>query len=242
MIGFREAGYTRNGRVLVGPVTLTVKAGEVVVLLGASGAGKTTTLRLANGLILPTAGAVLVEDRPTAAWDGIRLRRRMGYMIQETGLLPHLSVAANIGLLPRLEGWPPDRIASRIAHLLDLVGLEPALAARYPHTLSGGQSQRVGVARALALDPPILLCDEPFGAVDPVTRRALRREFSRLVRDLGKTVVFVTHDVREAEHLATRIAVLDAGAVVFAGPPEAFRTSVHPVVRALQDDDRQEPR
>ena len=216
VIECRQADYRLNdGRALVTDLSFGVESGETLVLLGRSGSGKTTTLKLINRLLEPTAGEVLVEGRPTTAWDPIRLRRRIGYVIQEVGLLPHMTVERNVGLVPALEGWEPERVRSRVRELLALVGLEAdQFAKRRPHELSGGQRQRVGVARALAADPPVLLMDEPFGALDPVTRAEMQREFRSLQQRLNKTIVFVTHDVREALLLATRIALLADGRLV----------------------------
>jgi len=232
-----------GGREIVRDLSFTVERGETLVLLGRSGSGKTTTLRLINRLVEPSDGEVRVEGRSTRQWDPIRLRRRIGYVIQETGLLPHISVERNVGLVPELEGWQPERIRARAHELLALVGLDPEeFAGRRPHELSGGQRQRVGVARALAADPPLLLMDEPFGALDPVTRAGMQREFLQLKNDLGKTVVFVTHDVREALLLATRIALLAEGRLVALHTPEEFLRDDHPEVRAfasvLDDSDR----
>src|SRR5216110_1636202 len=222
-------GETGNGRFLVRDVSFTVGAGETVVLLGRSGSGKTTTLKLINRLLEPTAGDVLVAGERTAALEPTRLRRRIGYVIQEVGLFPHFTVAQNVGLVPRLEGWPAERIAARVRELLALVGLDPdSFLARYPHQLSGGQRQRVGVARALAADPPLLLLDEPFGALDPITRVELQREFRGLERRLGKGMVFVTHDVREGLLLGTRIGLMQQGRLVFLGTPDEFRGSTEP--------------
>jgi osmoprotectant transport system ATP-binding protein len=209
----RAVHYCLNGgRALLSDLNLQVRRGETLVLLGRSGSGKTTTLKLINRLLEPTSGEVRVEGRPTTAWDPILLRRRIGYVIQEVGLFPHLTVEKNVGLVPALEGWEPGRIRERAHGLLRLVGLDPeTFAARKPHELSGGQRQRVGVARALAADPPFLLMDEPFGALDPVTRAEMQREFRRLKEQLNKTIVFVTHDVREALLLANRIALLVEG-------------------------------
>ena len=217
------------GRDLVRDVSFAVAPGKTLVLLGRSGAGKTTILRLLNRLLEPTSGEVRVDGEPTAGLDPTRLRRRIGYVIQEIGLFPHFTVERNVGLLPALERWPADRAAARVREMLALVGLDAAVfARRYPHELSGGQRQRVGVARALAADPPLLLLDEPFGALDPVTRAEIQREFRALAERLGKAVVFVTHDVREGLLLGTRIGVLVAGRLVFLGTPDEFRRSEHP--------------
>jgi osmoprotectant transport system ATP-binding protein len=223
-IEFRRAGFrTPSGAALLADFSLEVATGETLVLLGRSGAGKTTTLKLANALLLPTAGEVFVDGAPTSRWDPIALRRRTGYVIQEVGLLPHLDVAANIGLVPSLCGWTERDVAARVAELLALVGLEPEVAARFPRQLSGGQRQRVGVARALAADPPVVLMDEPFGALDPITRASLRREFRDLARRLKKTVLLVTHDVREALFLGDRVAWMRSGKRVFVGTPGELR-------------------
>ncbi len=233
-IQFDDVHFEIDGRSLVGPLDLCVSPGETVVLLGESGSGKTTTLRLINGLLDPTRGDVFVEGKCVSLWDPIGLRRRIGYMIQEVGLLPHLTVAGNVELVPLLEGWQAQRRAERVDTLLDLVGLDPSeFRDRRPDRLSGGQRQRVGVARALAADPPILLCDEAFGALDPITRAQIREEFKSLVHKLEKTVVFVTHDVREAMDLADRIVLLHDGAMSFEGSAEEFRASSDPVVLAL---------
>ena len=225
-----------DGRALVDGVSFTVGAGETLVLLGRSGSGKTTTLRLVNRLLVPTSGAVLIAGAPADAVAATQLRRRIGYVIQEVGLFPHFTVAANVGLLPRLEQWPQDRIARRVRELLVLVGLDPdTFAARFPHELSGGQRQRVGVARALAVDPPLLLLDEPFGALDPITRVELQREFRGLQGRLAKAVVFVTHDVREGLLLGTQIGLLDSGRVIFLGTPDEFRASALPEVRQFME-------
>ncbi|NJM28298.1 MAG: ATP-binding cassette domain-containing protein, partial [Pseudanabaena sp. RU_4_16] len=198
-IQFRHVNYCLDRQQILRNLHLNIHQGELLVLLGASGCGKTTTLRLINRLIEPSDGEILVENCSIQKWSAIALRRRIGYAIQETGLFPHFSVARNIGLVPALEGWDRDRVAKRVHELLELVGLEPKqFAKRYPHELSGGQRQRVGVARALAADPPIILMDEPFGALDLSTRLELQREFRQLQQQLGKTVVFVTHDIQEA--------------------------------------------
>jgi osmoprotectant transport system ATP-binding protein len=212
MLRFSRVGYRVNGREVLSDLSFDVEKGQTLVLLGRSGSGKTTALKMVNALVTPSSGEVLVEGRATSAWNPIELRRRIGYVIQETGLFPHFTVAANVGVVPRLNGWPPERIAARVDELLTRVGLPPdEYGRRYPRELSGGQRQRVGVARALAADPPILLFDEPFGALDPVTRHEVRREYTALARDLGKTTLFVTHDIREALELGDRIGLLAAG-------------------------------
>ena len=229
----RGVGYALDGgRALVRDLNLEVRHGETLVLLGRSGSGKTTTLKLINRLLDPTSGEVLVDRRPTTAWDPIRLRRQIGYVIQEVGLFPNMTVERNVGIVPELKEWPAERIATRVADLLKLVGLDPAeFARRRPRELSGGQRQRVGVARALAADPPILLMDEPFGALDPVTRSELQQEFRELAARLGKTIVFVTHDLREAMLLGTRIALLAEGRLVAVHPPPEFLRATDPEVR-----------
>jgi osmoprotectant transport system ATP-binding protein len=235
-IRFEHTCYETNERRLVGPLNLTVSAGETVVFLGASGSGKTTTLRLINRLLEPTSGEVYVDGKGHAAWDPVGLRRRIGYVIQEVGLFPHLTVAGNVEIVPLLEQWSQQRRHDRVNELLELVGLEPPeFRDRFPHELSGGQRQRVGVARALAADPPILLCDEAFGSVDPKTRYQLQTEFRSLVQKLAKTVVFVTHDVREALVMADRIVLLDRGMVCFVGTPQEFRVCEDSSVRQLRE-------
>ncbi len=225
-----------SGKPLVDGVSFSVSAGETLVLLGRSGSGKTTTLKLVNRLLEPSSGEVRISGVPAATVDPTQLRRRIGYVIQEIGLFPHFSVAENVGLLPRLEHWPTHRIEQRVRELLTLVGLDPGVfAARFPHQLSGGQRQRVGVARALALDPPLLLLDEPFGALDPITRLELQREFRALASKLRKATVFVTHDVREGLMLGTRIGLLELGRLAFLGTPDDFRTSALPEVRQFME-------
>jgi osmoprotectant transport system ATP-binding protein len=237
VLQFEDVGFRyRNGGPVVGGFTLSVDSGEVVVLVGRSGAGKSTILKLVNRMVLPRSGSVRVEGRDTREWDSIRLRRRIGYVLQDIGLFPHLTVEENVGLVPRLERWPADRIRIRARELLELVGLPPgSFASRWPSELSGGQRQRVGVARALAADPPILLMDEPFGALDPVTRVELRREFARIQQQLNTTVLLVTHDMAEAFALAGRIGVVDAGALVVCDVPVAVARSQDPRVRVLLD-------
>jgi osmoprotectant transport system ATP-binding protein len=207
-------------------VSFAVEAGQILVLLGTSGSGKTTALKTLNRLVTPDSGTVSVLGRDVAAWDPIELRRSTGYVIQEAGLLPHMSVADNVALVPRLLGWSLERREARARELLLMVGLAPdRFAAMRPAQLSGGERQRVGLARALAADPPLLLMDEPFGALDPLTRRRMQQEFRELQARLGKTVVLVTHDVPEALRLADRIAVMHAGRVLQAGPPAEVRQS-----------------
>ena len=224
-----------NGQTLLHELDLEIRRGETLVLLGRSGSGKTTSLKLINHLLVPSDGDVRVDGRSTRDWDVIRLRRMIGYVIQEGGLFPHFTVARNIGLVPQIEDWPAARIQQRVQELLQLVGLDAQLASRYPRELSGGQRQRIGVARALAADPPILLMDEPFGALDPITRAELQREFLALQQRLRKTVVFVTHDLREALLLGTRIALMEAGRLVVVHTPDEFVNSSQPLVAAYVD-------
>jgi osmoprotectant transport system ATP-binding protein len=234
-IAFRDVSYRiAGGRALLSDLDLEIKKGETLVLLGRSGCGKTTTLKLVNRLLDPTEGRVLVEDKATTEWDPIRLRRHIGYVIQEIGLFPHFTIEENVAVVPRLEGWEEERIRTRVRELLSLVGLEAdRFAGRYPRELSGGQRQRVGVARAVAADPPIMLLDEPFGALDPITRSEIQQEFRSLQEKLGKTMVFVTHDLREAFLLASRIGLLKDGRLTFLGPPRDLLESDDPEARAF---------
>jgi osmoprotectant transport system ATP-binding protein len=215
-------------------LTLDIRTGETVALVGRSGAGKSTILKLINKLLVPDGGDVLVESRSTSSWDPFELRRRIGYVMQEVGLFPHLSVAENVAIVPRLLGWDDERIGTRVEALLSLVGLGPAeFAGRRPDQLSGGQRQRVGVARALAGDPPVLLMDEPFGALDPVTRAEMHREFRRIQDQVRKTIVLVTHDMAEAFALAARVGVLADGVLAALDTPAAIARSQDPRVRPL---------
>src|SRR6201993_3787754 len=225
VIEFRDVSYRIGNTQVLMDLTLRVARGETLVLLGRSGSGKTTTLKLINRLVSPTSGEICINGMSNGQLDLIRLRRGIGYVIQDVGLFPHFTVERNIAVVPKIEGWPDDRIRPRVQELLQLVGLAPELASRYPHQLSGGQRQRVGVARALAADPGILLMDEPFGALDPLTRDELQREFLLLQQRLHKTVVFVTHDLREALRLGSRIALMEAGRLVTVLAPADFLRS-----------------
>ncbi len=231
-VEFRHAG----GPPVLAHLHLWIEQAQIVALVGRSGAGKTTLLKLINRLLLPSAGVVTVEGVDTRAWDAIRLRRRIGYVLQDVGLFPHMTVEENVSIVPRLEGWPAARTQARAAELLDLVGLPPGTYAdRRPRELSGGQRQRVGVARALAIDPPILLMDEPFGALDPVTRAEVRRQLAGVQQRLHTTVVVVTHDIAEAFALGERVGVIEAGELVIYDTPARVAASADPRVRALID-------
>ena len=239
-IEFVHVNYrTADGRTLLSDVNFSVSRGEMLMLLGPSGSGKTTSLKLINLLLTPSEGTVRVDGRPVQDWDVIRLRRHIGYAIQDVGLFPHYTVQQNVALIPKLEKWQPKRTAERVAAVLQMVGLPPReYSHRYPDQLSGGQRQRVGLARALAADPPILLMDEPFGALDPITRLGLQKEFKQLQQKLDKTVVFVTHDVGEALTLGDRIALMDAGKLCGIFTPHDFLVSedqfAQPYVNAFQ--------
>jgi len=231
IVEFRKVGFCLDGgRQLLSDLNLAVRRGETLVFLGRSGSGKTTTLKLINRLLEPTEGKVLIEGRATMDWDQIQLRRHIGYAIQDVGLFPHFTVERNVGLVPSIEHWPAARIRERVRELMTLVGLDPVLASRYPRELSGGQRQRVGVARALAADPPILLMDEPFGALDPITRAEIQGEFKALKQRLNKTIIFVTHDLREALLLATRIGLFETGRLVGTYSATEFLHANDPVV------------
>jgi osmoprotectant transport system ATP-binding protein len=231
-VEYHVRGSARDA--ILSQIKLKILRGETLVLLGRSGSGKTTLLKLINGLLQATSGTVYVNGRSVAESDLIQLRRGIGYVIQDGGLFPHYSVTENVGLVPRLDGWEEARVSARVEEMMSLVGLAPnEFAQRKPRELSGGQRQRVGVARALAADPPILLMDEPFGALDPVTRAEVQREFAELARRLGKTIVFVTHDLREALRLGTRIVLLCEGRIVADAGAQEFLRVEHPEVKAF---------
>ena len=236
MIVFQQVHAVRGARTVLSDLSFEVRAGETVALVGRSGAGKSTVLKLINRMLEPQRGHVLVQGRDTRTWEPIALRRQTGYVLQEVGLFPHMTVERNVAVVPALAGWPREKTAARTRELLQLVGLDPAeFAGRWPEQLSGGERQRVGVARALAVDPPMLLMDEPFGALDAVTRAELHREFRRIQQRVRKTVVLVTHDVREAFALADRVGVLEDGRLVLFDTPETLRASPHPLLRLVDD-------
>ena len=239
-VTFRHAGVQSSGQpsemLILDNFSLAIERGETLALVGRSGMGKTTILKLINRLLLPQTGAVRVEGRATTDWEAIRLRRHIGYVLQEVGLFPHMTIGRNVAVVPRLEGWAEDRIRERVDELLNLVGLDPIkYRDRYPRELSGGQRQRVGVARALAVDPPILLMDEPFGALDPLTRAEMHREFHRIQSQVRKTIVCVTHDMAEAFALGTRLGVLADGKLAALDAPAEIARSNNPEVKIFLD-------
>jgi osmoprotectant transport system ATP-binding protein len=232
--------YPGQDKPAVDHLSLVVPAGEICVFVGPSGCGKTTAMRMINRMIDRDAGEILLDGVDVSTLDPAKLRREIGYVIQQVGLFPHRTIAENIGTVPKLLGWDKQRIADRTAELLELVSLGPEFAGRYPAQLSGGQRQRVGVARALAADPPLLLMDEPFGAIDPITRHSLQNEFLRLQRILGRTIVFVTHDIDEAIKMGDRIAVLREGGILaqFATPAELLLSPADDFVEQFVGSDR----
>lgn len=234
-IEFRDVSFAHaGGPPILRNLSFEVGRDEMLTVIGRSGAGKTTALKLVNGLLLPSEGSVLVGGRDTRRWNPFELRRHAGYVLQEIGLFPHMTVEQNVGIVPRLAGWAPPRIRERVHELLALVGLPPPeFAARWPDELSGGQRQRAGVARALALDPAVLLMDEPFGALDPITRREMQAEFNRLQAALRKSVVIVTHDMHEALALGNRVCVIDGGRLVACETPHRLAASTDPRVQSL---------
>jgi len=236
IIEFKAVSFEIAGVRIIDGLNFSIETGEILVLLGESGCGKTTTLKLINRLIDPTGGEVIVEGKATVEWDVIELRRRIGYVLQDGGLFPHFTVAENVGLTLKLQDADPARTTQQVNEMLTLVKLDPPkFADRYPHELSGGQRQRVGVARALAADPDIVLLDEPFGALDVITRTALQKEFAAMVREIGKTAVFVTHDLHEAKLLGSRIALMEKGRIAFLGTPKEFTASDIPLARAYHE-------
>jgi osmoprotectant transport system ATP-binding protein len=236
VIAFDGVSFARGAQPVLTGVTFTVEPGETVALVGRSGAGKSTVLKLINRVLTPAGGRVTVGGRDTREWDPIALRRQTGYVLQEVGLFPHMTVRRNVATVPMLLGWDEPRVTARVDELLELVGLPPVeYGGRWPDQLSGGQRQRVGVARALAASPPIVLMDEPFGALDPITRGELHVEFRRIRERVPTTIVMVTHDLREALALADRVGVLDAGRLAALGTVDQLQRSPSPVVKALLD-------
>jgi len=234
LIEYRDVGFEVGGRAILQGVHLQVEPRETLILLGRSGSGKTTLLRMTNRLLVPSSGEIRFQGQNVQACDPIQLRRSIGYVIQDGGLFPHVTVAQNVGLVSRLEGWPPQKIQTRVDELLDAVGLAPGTyGQRYPRELSGGEKQRVGIARALAADPPLLLLDEPFAALDPVTRFEMQQHFRRLRDTFGKTAVFVTHDIREALMLGSRIALLHQGKLETVASPREFLSATTPEASAF---------
>ncbi len=233
VIEFDKVSYRyASGAPVLDDFSLTIESGETLALVGRSGMGKSTILKLINRLLVPEAGVVRVDGRATNEWEAINLRRRVGYILQEVGLFPHLNVAQNIGIVPKLENWNTIKIDHRVEEMMELVGLAPkTFRERFPRELSGGQRQRVGVARALAADPPILLMDEPFGALDPLTRVELHREFQNIQTQLRKTIVLVTHDMNEAFALGTKIGVLANGKLAALETPQQILKSEHAEVK-----------
>jgi len=238
LVEFCDVVYEIAGRTILSGINFAVEAGETLILLGRSGSGKSTALKLTNGMLFPSQGRVLVDGKSTREWNPIALKRRIGYVIQDVGLFPHFTVARNVGLVPRLDGWKEPDVERRVDELLTTVGMPAGeFRDRYPRELSGGQRQRIGVARALAADPPLLLFDEPFGALDPVTRFELQQQFLSWQKDFRKTSIFVTHDVREAMRLGSRIAMLRGGRIeeliAASDFPNAESSEAHAFLRSL---------
>ncbi|MFN2586878.1 MAG: ABC transporter ATP-binding protein [Actinomycetota bacterium] len=242
MISMRDVTKTFAGAAApaVSSLSLEIAAGETVVLVGPSGCGKTTTMKMVNRLVEPTSGTIVVDGIDVMRQDPVELRRRIGYVIQSIGLMPHRTVAENMATVPKLVGWDDSRARARVAELAEILELDSHLLGRYPNELSGGQRQRVGVARALAVDPPVMLMDEPFGAVDPIVRQRLQDQFLRIQGELRKTIVFVTHDVDEAIKMADRIAILNKGGILeqFAPPEEILRAPASEFVRRFVGGER----
>lgn len=236
----KHFGQQRGTGAAVDDLSLVVSPGEICVLVGPSGCGKTTTLKMVNRLVEPSSGHVFIDGRDVASMDAVTLRRGVGYVIQQIGLFPHQTVADNVATVPKLLGWPEERIRGRVDELLRLIGLEPHMRDRYPSQLSGGERQRVGVARAMAVEPPVMLMDEPFGAVDPIVREHLQDEFLRLQRQLGTTVLFVTHDINEAIKMGTRVAVFEqAGRLAqYSAPAELLARPTNDYVARFVGADR----
>ncbi|MEH7662408.1 osmoprotectant ABC transporter ATP-binding protein OpuCA, partial [Bacillus velezensis] len=210
----------KGGKKAVNSIDLNIEKGEFICFIGPSGCGKTTTMKMINRLIEPSSGKIFIDGENIMEQDPVELRRKIGYVIQQIGLFPHMTIQQNISLVPKLLKWPEQKRKERARELLKLVDMGPEYLDRYPHELSGGQQQRIGVLRALAAEPPLILMDEPFGALDPITRDSLQEEFKKLQRTLNKTIVFVTHDMDEAIKLADRIVILKAGEIVQAGTPD----------------------
>jgi osmoprotectant transport system ATP-binding protein len=239
-IRFNNVTKKYSSRFAVDSLDLEIKGGELLILIGPSGSGKTTTLRMINKMIEHDSGTVSINGLDTKDMDPVRLRRNIGYVIQNIGLFPHMTIGENIGLVPKLEGWDKKKIEERVRYLLDFVSLPPEMFMnRYPRQLSGGQQQRVGLARAMAMDPPLLLMDEPFGALDPILRKQLQKEFLKIKKEIGRTIVFVTHDIEEALILGDRIAIMDQAKLVQIGTPEELIFNpVNEMVASIVDTDR----
>ena len=233
MIQFKNVNKSFNGKPILKDINMTIEKGELVVFIGPSGCGKTTSLKMINKLLTPTSGEILIDGKNINDKNTIKLRRNMGYVIQQAGLLPHLTIGENIGLIASIEKMPKDKIKEKVIELLDLVGLDPdEYTNKYPKQLSGGQQQRVGVARALVMDPDVILMDEPFSALDPITKTQLQDEIFNIQQNFKKTIIFVTHDMDEALKLGDKICILDAGSIVqFDTPEELLKNPINDFVR-----------